>query len=115
MHSGMSSASSRPKSSATIAGGTSRTFAAPSPASSPARTTAVSAAWFCSAGVDSLNSTFGQPVVQTKLGGKGGGAANLTEFGDELVSRYRSMEKKAGKAIAADLDVLDAACRAKAE
>ncbi len=65
--------------------------------------------------IDSLNSTFGQPVVQTKLGGKGGGAANLTEFGDELVSRYRSMEKKAGKAIAADLDVLDAACRAKAE
>ena len=59
--------------------------------------------------IDSLNSTFGQPVVQTKLGGKGGGAASLTAFGAELVARYRAMEKKAGKAIAADLAALDAA------
>lgn len=59
--------------------------------------------------IDSLNATFDQPVVKTKLGGKGGGSASLTGFGEELVSRYRAMEKKAGKAIAADLAALDAA------
>ena len=64
--------------------------------------------------IDSLNGTFGQAVVQTKLGGKGGGAASLTAFGEELVARYRAMEKKAGRAIAADLEALDAARLAKA-
>lgn len=65
--------------------------------------------------IDSLNGTFGQPVVQTKLGGKGGGAAALTTFGAELVARYRAMEKKAGRAIAADLETLDAARLAKTD
>lgn len=65
--------------------------------------------------VDALNATFGQAVVQTKLGGRGGGAASLTDFGTELVTRYRAMEKKAQRAIAADLDALDAARLAKAE
>lgn len=65
--------------------------------------------------VDSLNTTFGQPVVQTKLGGKGGGGASLTAFGEDLVSRYRGMEKKAQKAIAGDLAALDAARLEKAD
>src|SRR5262245_25873078 len=59
MHSGTFSCSNRPKSSAPIVCGTSTTAAGPSAAMRPARTVAVSASWLHSAGLCSLNSTFG--------------------------------------------------------
>jgi molybdate transport system regulatory protein len=59
--------------------------------------------------VDALNRTFRAPVVATKLGGNGGGGAELTPFGEELVGRYREMEVAAHAALRPHLDALDAA------
>jgi molybdate transport system regulatory protein len=57
--------------------------------------------------VDSMNALFEKPVVKTTLGGRGGGAATVTEFGTELVHRYRAMERAALRAIGKDLAVLE--------
>ena len=53
--------------------------------------------------VESLNETFREPVVTTAIGGKWGGGARVTPFGERLVARFRAMEIKASAAIAADL------------
>ena len=53
--------------------------------------------------VDELNRMFRQPVVETKHGGKSGGGAALTEFGEELLKRFRAMERVTMKALEADL------------
>ena len=39
--------------------------------------------------LDSLNAAFEPVVVTTTLGSSGGGGARLTDFGHELVKRYR--------------------------
>jgi len=57
--------------------------------------------------VNSMNSLFRKPVVKTTLGGRGGGSAMLTDFGAEVIRRYRSMERATGRAIAKDLAVLE--------
>ncbi len=44
--------------------------------------------------VDELNSMFGKPVVETLAGGAGGGGAQVTEFGLELVHKFRILEAK---------------------
>lgn len=61
--------------------------------------------------VDSLNASFREAVVETRLGGTQGGGARLTPFGAALVERYRGMERRAGTALARDLTVLEAALR----
>jgi molybdate transport system regulatory protein len=48
--------------------------------------------------IDDLNSSFRKKVVSTTLGGKEGGGAKLTPFGEELVKRYRAIEQSATKA-----------------
>ena len=53
--------------------------------------------------VDSMNSQFKEPVVNTTTGGSGGGSAALTEFGATVIRRYRTMERAARRAIAKDL------------
>jgi len=53
--------------------------------------------------VDSMNGLFRQPVVTTKHGGRGGGAATVTPFGRKLIARYEAMERSAREAIARDL------------
>lgn len=58
--------------------------------------------------VDELNRMFRQPIVETKHGGKSGGGADLTEFGEELLSRFRSMERRTMEALKTDLDWLAA-------
>lgn len=58
--------------------------------------------------VDELNRMFRQPVVETKHGGKSGGGAALSEFGEELLTRFRSMEARTMEALKADLDWLAA-------
>ncbi|MBI1944007.1 MAG: LysR family transcriptional regulator [Betaproteobacteria bacterium] len=63
--------------------------------------------------VESLNGSFGAPVVSTATGGKRGGGARVTPFGERLVRRFRSMEKKASQAIAADLRRFAARLRAR--
>ena len=57
--------------------------------------------------VNSMNSLFRKPVVNTTLGGRGGGSATLTDFGADVIRRYRSMERATRRAIAKDLGVLE--------
>jgi molybdate transport system regulatory protein len=57
--------------------------------------------------VNSMNSLFRKPVVNTTLGGRGGGSATLTEFGADVIRGYRSMERATRRAIAKDLAVLE--------
>jgi molybdate transport system regulatory protein len=55
-----------------------------------------------------LNQYFRQPVTTTQTGGKGGGYAQLTEFGQSLIDRYRKIEQDAAAAVADQLDSLKA-------
>ena len=61
--------------------------------------------------VASMNALFKQPVVDTTLGGRGGGAAKLTPFGADVIQRYRSMERATRRAIAKDLAALERSVR----
>jgi molybdate transport system regulatory protein len=56
--------------------------------------------------VDELNHLFREPAIETKQGGKSGGGAALTAFGKELLKRFRAMETRTMKTLAADLDWL---------
>lgn len=56
--------------------------------------------------VDTMNRMFAVPVVESQRGGKQGGGAVVTPFGEELVARFRKMEAKAREAIGDDLDWL---------
>jgi molybdate transport system regulatory protein len=58
--------------------------------------------------VDSLNQAFRRPVVVAQHGGKAGGGAALTDFGAELVARYRRVEAAATRAFAREIDSLEA-------
>jgi molybdate transport system regulatory protein len=50
--------------------------------------------------VEAVNVAFAEPVVATATGGSGGGGAQLTDFGSDVVARYRRMEALAEKAVA---------------
>ena len=54
--------------------------------------------------VDEMNRLFREPVIESQRGGKQGGGAVLTPFGEALVDRYQAMEDKARAALADDLD-----------
>lgn len=55
---------------------------------------------------DEINRMFREPSISTRHGGKSGGGAGLTEFGAELLSRYRRMEATMLKAADEDLQWL---------
>ncbi|WEX77110.1 winged helix-turn-helix domain-containing protein [Sinorhizobium numidicum] len=57
--------------------------------------------------VDALNRMFKEPSVESQRGGKQGGGAAVTAFGEALIDRFRAMETKARAAIADDLDWLE--------
>ena len=59
--------------------------------------------------IDELNRLFETPLVETKHGGAAGGGAELTPFGHGVVQHYRSIERKAHKAVAGELATLAAA------
>jgi len=61
-------------------------------------------AWYL---IDTLNAALGQPVVETKVGGEGGGGARLTPFGCELVRRYREAADAVDAAARGMLDWLN--------
>ena len=61
--------------------------------------------------VDALNRMFKEPSVESQRGGRQGGGAAVTPFGETLIARFRAMEAKARAAIADDLDWLEAARR----
>ncbi|WP_158047580.1 winged helix-turn-helix domain-containing protein [Skermanella pratensis] len=56
--------------------------------------------------VDDLNQTFRQPVVNAMVGGRKGGGAGLTAFGDSVIRHYREMEAEAHEALARHLKAL---------
>lgn len=66
--------------------------------------------------LDSVNTMFGQPAIETSAGGVHGGGARLTDFGQRLLAAYRSVEaetaKMAAKAFAGVLPVASAKARA---
>ena len=45
--------------------------------------------------VDELNRLFAAPVVTTQMGGSHGGGAALTTLGNEIVTRFRALERAA--------------------
>ena len=57
--------------------------------------------------VSAMNQMFKQPVVSSQRGGKQGGGAAITPFGEDLLKRFRAMEKTVAQTLAADLAWLD--------
>lgn len=57
---------------------------------------------------DEINRMFRQPSVFTRHGGKAGGGAGLTPFGEALLARCRRMEDAARACLADDLAALEA-------
>lgn len=53
--------------------------------------------------VDTMNHSFREPLIATATGGSHGGGAQVTEFGYEILRRYRDMEVKANQAVAAEI------------
>lgn len=56
--------------------------------------------------LESLNQAFDELVVTAATGGSKGGGAQLTEFGVELLQRYRRIEAAAAERAADDLAAL---------
>jgi molybdate transport system regulatory protein len=61
-------------------------------------------AWYLA---DSINAIFAEPVIERRHGGKGGGSAQLSPFGEALVRDYRAMEATALKAFAKPLRAME--------
>ena len=58
--------------------------------------------------VDEMNLIFGKHVVAAKTGGRKGGGATLTPFGETLVSRFRAIEAAAHDAAREHMQALQA-------
>ncbi len=56
--------------------------------------------------VDEINRICRQPAVERQTGGKNGGGAALTPFGQSLVTRYRKIERDASSAVRKELQAL---------
>jgi len=61
-------------------------------------------AWYLT---ESINETFAEPVVIRRHGGPGGGAAELSQFGRDLVRSYREMEAASTSACAKHLRAIE--------
>lgn len=61
-------------------------------------------AWYL---VDSINATFAEPIIERRHGGKGGGSAELTPFGQQLVHDYREMEREVLKVFSKPLKSME--------
>ena len=62
--------------------------------------------------VDDMNRCFREPVVTAQPGGSQGGGAALTDFGKELIEKYRLIETQAMAATRPQLHDLKASLRA---
>jgi molybdate transport system regulatory protein len=58
--------------------------------------------------IDSFRGAFHQPVTRAIRGGPGGGGIVLTKFGEELVDRYRELEREFGTLAARRLESITA-------
>ncbi len=50
-----------------------------------------------------MNSQFIEPLVLSAKGGSNGGGTELSPLGKDVLKRYRTMERRAAKAIASDI------------
>ncbi|MBA4799088.1 MAG: LysR family transcriptional regulator [Rhizobiales bacterium] len=57
---------------------------------------------------DEINRMFKEPSIFTRHGGKSGGGAGLTPFGETLLKACRRMDAESRKALSPDLDWLEA-------
>lgn len=62
-------------------------------------------AWYL---MDEFNNMFTVALIERHHGGRGGGAAQLTPFGQDVLRTYRDMEAKALKAFAKPVAALEA-------
>ncbi|MCE2492284.1 MAG: LysR family transcriptional regulator [Alphaproteobacteria bacterium] len=53
--------------------------------------------------IDATNKYFRQPLVETATGGRGGGGATVTSFGEEVLDRFRTIEAKAVASVDRDI------------
>jgi molybdate transport system regulatory protein len=58
--------------------------------------------------VNAMNRSFKQPLVTTATGGSRGGGAQVTEFGHDVLRRYRELETKATQSVLNELSALNA-------
>jgi len=65
--------------------------------------------------MDEVNSMFDKPLFETQPGGKGGGHAKLTEFGQGVVDLYRRIEADAEGNFSTDMRTLTRAVSGKVE
>jgi molybdate transport system regulatory protein len=63
--------------------------------------------------LDSMNQAFTEPLVTAAPGGTGGGGATLTEFGAEVLERYRRIHACADAQARKDLAALGRRARAE--
>jgi molybdate transport system regulatory protein len=56
--------------------------------------------------LDTLNQGFGRPLFETATGGKGGGGAQLTTLGQELLARYAELEQRINASSLPELEAL---------
>ncbi|MDP2620252.1 MAG: LysR family transcriptional regulator [Hyphomicrobiales bacterium] len=56
--------------------------------------------------VEAMNRAFKTPLVATAKGGRGHGGATLTDAGEEVLARYRRMERLTRDAIGAEMTAL---------
>jgi len=61
-------------------------------------------AWYL---LEAFGACFGEPLVVRQHGGKGGGSAQLTDLGQEVVTRYRRMEVLARSALEEEIASLE--------
>lgn len=53
--------------------------------------------------VETMNASFRGPLIEAARGGSGGGGAQVTPLGHEVLQRYREMEAHAAEALAEEL------------
>jgi molybdate transport system regulatory protein len=56
--------------------------------------------------VETMNRCFKRPLVEATKGGRAGGGATLTELGQEVLARYRRMERLTARAIEPEMAAL---------
>lgn len=56
--------------------------------------------------VDEINHIFREPLVLSQIGGAGGGGAQVTEFGHEVIRQYRAIQQAAAEACDAHVRAL---------
>ena len=54
--------------------------------------------------VEAMNQSFREPLVDAAAGGRGGGGAEITRRGHDVLRRYREMEDKATTSVSREMD-----------